>query len=136
MSAFGSKADTMIYTWPSVVLSGLRRSDMFGIFATIKIKPDQRDGFLGTIKETAFRSVSDEPGCLRFDVFQDLADENRYILYEVYTDEEAFKEHLSTSHARSAMERSRDWAEKGFEVTRAVSVYPNAEQYFATRRTQ
>ena len=48
---------------------------MFGIFATIKIKPDQRDGFLGTIRETAFRSVSGEPGCVRFDVFQDLADE-------------------------------------------------------------
>ena len=64
---------------------------MFGIFATIKIKPDQRDGFLGTIRETVFLSVSDEPGCMRFDVFQDLADENRYILYEVYTGEEAFK---------------------------------------------
>jgi quinol monooxygenase YgiN len=71
---------------------------MFRIFATIKIKPDQRDGFLGTIRETAFRSVSGEPGCMRFDVFQDLADENRYILYEVYTDEKAFKEHLATSH--------------------------------------
>ena len=43
---------------------------MFGIFATIKIKPDQRDGFLGTIRETAFRSVSGEPGCVRFDVFR------------------------------------------------------------------
>ena len=103
-----------------------------GIFATIKIKPDQRDGFLGTIRETAFRSVSDELGCVRFDVFQDLADENRYILYEVYTDEEAFKEHLAASHAQSAMARSRDWAEKGFEVTRAISVYPTEQRYFAT----
>ena len=65
---------------------------MFGIFATIKIKPDQRDGFVRAIRETAVLSVSGEPGCIRFDVFQDLADENRYILYEVYTDEEAFKE--------------------------------------------
>jgi len=109
---------------------------MFGIFATIKIKPDQRDGFLGTIRETAFRSVSDEQGCVRFDVFQDLADENRYILYEVYTDEEAFKEHLATSHVRFAMERSRDWAEKGFEVIRATSVYPTEQQYFATRSSK
>ena len=105
---------------------------MFGIFATIKIKSDQRDGFLRTIRETAFRSVSGEPGCMRFDVFQDLADENRYILYEVYADEEAFKEHLATSHAQSAMARSRDWAEKGFEVTRATSVYPTEQRYFAT----
>ena len=105
---------------------------MFGIFATIKIKPDQRDGFLGTIRETAFRSVSDEPGCIRFDVFQDLADENRYILYEVYTSEDAFQKHLATPHARHAMEKSRDWATAGFEVTRATSVYPNAEGYFIT----
>ena len=109
---------------------------MFGIFATIKIKPNQRDGFLGTIGETAFRSVNGEPGCMRFDVFQDLADENRYILYEVYTDEEAFKEHLATSHARSAMERSRDWAEKGFEIIRATSVYPTEQRYFATRSSK
>ncbi len=71
---------------------------------------------------------------MRFDVFQDLADENRYILYEVYADEEAFNKHLLTSHAQSAMARSRDWAEKGFEVTRATSVYPTEERYFATPR--
>ena len=109
---------------------------MFGIFATIKIKPDQRKGFLRTIRETAFRSVSGEPGCMRYDVFQDLTDEDRYILYEVYTDEKAFKEHLATSHAQSAMARSQDWAEKGFEVIRATSVYPTEQQYFATRSSK
>jgi len=109
---------------------------MFGIFATIKIKPDQRDGFLGTIRETAFRSVSDEPGCISFDVFQDLADENRYILYEVYTSEDAFQKHLATPHARHAMEKSRDWATGGFEVTRATSVYPNAEGCFISPNSE
>ena len=109
---------------------------MFGIFATIKIKPDQRKGFLRTIRETAFRSVSDEPGCISFDVFQDLADENRYILYEVYTSEDAFQKHLATPHARHAMEKSRDWATGGFEVTRATSVYPNAEGCFITPNSE
>ena len=109
---------------------------MFGIFATIKIKPDQRDGFVRAIRETAFRSVSDELGCIRFDVFQDLADENRYILYEVYTSEDAFQKHLATPHARHAMEKSRDWATGGFEVTRAISVYPNTEGYFTTPKSE
>ena len=109
---------------------------MFGILATIRIKPDQRDQFLATIRETALSSVNSEPGCLRFDVFQDLADENRYILYEVYTSEDAFHEHLATPHARRAMEASRDWADKGFDVTRAMSVYPSGERYFATPKTQ
>ena len=105
---------------------------MFGIFATINIKPEQRDPFLATIRETELRSMFDEQGCLRFDVFQDLADGNRYILYEVYTSEGAFQEHLATPHARRAMERSRDWAERGFEVVRATSVYPSETRHFAT----
>ena len=109
---------------------------MLAIFATIKIKPDQRDSFLGTMRETAFRSVSGEPGCMRFDVFQDLADENRYILYEVYTSEDAFQKHLATPHARHAMEKSRGWAAGGFEVTRATSVYPNAEGCFITPNSE
>jgi quinol monooxygenase YgiN len=100
------------------------------IFATIDIKPDQHEQFLITIRETARRSVESEPGCLRFDVFQDLADQNRYILYEVYTSEDAFQKHLATPHARHAMEKSWDWATGGFDVTRAIRVYPNAEGYF------
>ena len=107
---------------------------MFGIFATIKVNLDQRDQFLATIRETALRSVDSEPGCLRFDVFQDLADQNRYILYEVYTTEKAFQDHLATPHAKRAMEKSRDWAQAGFEVTRAMSVYPDSERYFTTAK--
>ena len=35
---------------------------MFGIFASIRIKPDQRERFLATIRDTALRSVREEPG--------------------------------------------------------------------------
>jgi autoinducer 2-degrading protein len=77
---------------------------MFGIFATIRIKLEQRELFLATIRETALRSINDEPGCLRFDVFQDSDDGDRFVLYEVYTSEEAFQEHLATPHAKRAME--------------------------------
>ena len=105
---------------------------MFAIFATIKIKPDQRDRFLAAIKDTANRSVRDEPGCVRFDVFQDDGEENRYLLYEVYTDEAAFQDHLATPHAQRAMEGSREWAEAPFEVTRATSVFPNDLVSFET----
>ena len=105
---------------------------MFGIFATITIKPDQRDHFLATIRDTALRSVQDELGCLRFDVFEDLADKNRYHLYEVYTDESAFQDHLDTPHAKRAMEGSKEWGEGPFEVTRAASIYSHGEKYFDT----
>ena len=109
-----------------------RSTDMFAIFASIKIKPDQRDKFLTTMKETANRSASDEPGCVRFDVFRDDGDEDRYLLYEVCTSEAAFEEHLATPHAQRAMEGSKEWAEAPFEVTRATSVFPIEPVSFET----
>ena len=105
---------------------------MFGIFASITIKPNQRDSFLATIRDTALRSVRDEPGCLRFDVFEDLSNEDRYHLYEVYTDENAFQDHLDTPHAKRAMDGSKEWGQGPFEVTRATSIYPHGEKYFET----
>ena len=105
---------------------------MFEIFATIRIKAEERDRFLATINDTAARSVRDEPGCVRFDVFQDESDENHYLLYEVYTDKKAFEKHLVTPHARQAMEGSKQWAESSFEVTRAISVFPTEPGSFDT----
>ncbi len=107
---------------------------MFGVFASITIKPAQREQFLSTIRETARLSVDEEPGCVRFDVFRDAGQENRYLLYEVYVDESAFEEHLETAHARRAMEGSRVWAESPFDVARAHSIFPDSEIAFGRIR--
>ena len=47
---------------------------MYGVFVSIKVKPDRRERFLEAIKNDALCSVRDEPGCVRFNVFQDAAD--------------------------------------------------------------
>ncbi len=41
-----------------------------------------------------------EPGVLRFDVLQDEADPAHFVLYEVYRDEQATREHKDTAHYR------------------------------------
>jgi autoinducer 2-degrading protein len=102
---------------------------MFGVFAAISIKPDQRQRFLASISDVAVRSVLDEPGCLRFDVFQDLADADRYHLHEVYTDEAAFWEHLATPHARRAFEEAGLWADGPFDVLRTRSISPGGDRH-------
>ena len=43
-------------------------------------------------------SVRDEPGCLRFDVCSVEGDENRFVLYELYTDADAFAAHKAAPH--------------------------------------
>ncbi len=113
---------------------------MFAIFASIKIKSDQRENFLTSIEENAKLSVRDEPGCLRFDVFRDDEDEDRYLLYEVFTDERAWQAHIETPHAQRTMKGSNEWGMKGskewgetlFEVTRATSIFPADPMSFET----
>lgn len=46
----------------------------------------------------------DEPGCLEFSVFQDADDPRRVLLYEEYTDEDAFQAHRDTPHFRDIIE--------------------------------
>lgn len=50
------------------------------------------------IVDNATRSVSDEPGCLRFDVLRPPAAPDTIVLYEVYTDAEAFAAHRASAH--------------------------------------
>lgn len=71
---------------------------MYAFLVSFKIKPDQRGRFLAAAEDDATCSVRDEPGCLRFDVFQDPTDENRYSFYEVYRDEAAFEAHQTYPH--------------------------------------
>lgn len=105
---------------------------MFGIFASVIVNPEHRKQFLSTIQDTARRSIQEEAGCVRFDVFQDKSQKNRYLLYEVYVDQTAFEAHLVTPHAQRAMEGAKSWAEGPFDVTRAESVYPESDLAFET----
>ena len=46
-------------------------------------------------------SVERETGCKRFDVLCDPAEPRRFVLYEIYDDDEAFAAHLASSHYQS-----------------------------------
>ena len=71
---------------------------MLAIWVKVKIKAAMRDKFLKAIEADALGSERDEPGCLRFNVFQDERDENVYYLFEVYKDQAALEAHCKTPH--------------------------------------
>jgi len=71
---------------------------MIAKWVTVRIKPERRSDFLAAIETDALGSERDEPGCLRFDVLQDVSDENVYYFYEVYQDEAAAAAHRETPH--------------------------------------
>lgn len=71
---------------------------MIAKWIKVRIKPDQRQRFLDAIEVDALGSERDEPGCARFNVLQDIEDDNVYYFYEVYKDEAAVEAHRAAPH--------------------------------------
>ena len=61
---------------------------MFTLFVTLDVHEDKLDEFVDAITVNAAASLRDEPGCLVFDVHQDVEVPTRFYLYEVYADED------------------------------------------------
>ena len=71
---------------------------MFSLMVQMEVRPGRRAEFLAGMAANAEASVRDEPGCLRFDVCSVASDENRFVLYELYTDAAAFEAHKASPH--------------------------------------
>ena len=71
---------------------------MFSLMVQLEVRPEDRDEFLAAITTNAQASVRDEPGCHRFDVSAVEGNENRFVLYELYDDAEAFEAHKRAPH--------------------------------------
>ena len=65
----------------------------FAIVATFDLAEGRVDEFLPLLLAHRDRCLRDEPGTLRFDVLRPGGEENKILLYEVYTDEAAFQLH-------------------------------------------
>jgi autoinducer 2-degrading protein len=70
---------------------------MFIVHVDIHVVPDQLEAFMVATHANATASVR-EPGILRFDVVQDLADPAHVVLVEAYRDEDGAVAHKGTAH--------------------------------------
>ena len=50
-----------------------------------------------------------EPGCHRFDIYQDTKDSSLFLLIEIYADEAAFEAHRSSEHYLQFREDVKNW---------------------------
>jgi quinol monooxygenase YgiN len=103
---------------------------MISLFVKIRIKPEHRDTFLKAIEVDALGSERDEPGCLRFNVLQDEADEDVYYFYEVYKDEAAVEAHRAAPHYAVWREAAAVALDGAAEVARTVTVFPKERDYW------
>ena len=71
---------------------------MFVVVVEFNLYAEFAAAFIERVKQQAADSLRLESGCRAFDVCLDPADENFVLLYEVYTDKNAFDAHLASSH--------------------------------------
>jgi quinol monooxygenase YgiN len=70
---------------------------MFIVHVFVHVKPECVDQFINATLDNARNSLR-EPGVARFDVVQQLDDPTRFVLVEVYRDEQAAAAHKETAH--------------------------------------
>jgi (4S)-4-hydroxy-5-phosphonooxypentane-2,3-dione isomerase len=70
------------------------------VHVQVRVHPDAVEAFRSATLENAQSSLR-EPGVARFDVVQDLADPTRFVLVEVYRDDQAPAAHKQTEHYAS-----------------------------------
>jgi (4S)-4-hydroxy-5-phosphonooxypentane-2,3-dione isomerase len=72
---------------------------MFTVIVNLTARADRLDEFVAGILTNARASLRDEPGCLRFDVHQQVEEPTRFVLHEIYADGDAFyRAHRSAPH--------------------------------------
>lgn len=76
---------------------------------TVRVKPEHLNEYVAAARENAQHAVTDEAGCLRFDVIQDREDPNCFRLYEVYVSDDALAAHRQTRHFKRYIEITDPW---------------------------
>jgi quinol monooxygenase YgiN len=104
---------------------GSKEKQVIVLVMQVHVKPSRRDEFLSLIDDVATCSERDEPGCLRFDVLQDDIDPDKFIFYDVYSDEVAKAAHRETAHYARWVEGTRDMFDQPTIASWTHNVVPN-----------
>ena len=97
------------------------------IHAPQYVQEDKVDDFIAAVTLDGIGSTSEEPGCLRFDVYQNINDPTELYLYEVYANKPAFDYHVGTPHIKKWRDTVADWydeSRKGQGGRRGRNVWP------------
>lgn len=89
----------------------------------VTVRPGFADAFIEATRENHERSVL-EPGNFRFDILQDAADPHKFILYEVYENEQAAAAHKATPHYLKWRDTVAEWMAKPREGVKHHLLFP------------
>ena len=96
---------------------------MYAVCVTFKLNHGETSAFLPLMRGNARTSLTDEIGCMQFDVLTDPANPDSVFLYELYTNRAAFDAHLASAHFKTF-----DRAVATMIASKTVATYPEVTQ--------
>jgi quinol monooxygenase YgiN len=99
---------------------------MHSVLVHVHVKPEHIEDFrLATIENASYSVL--EPGIARFDVVQQAEDPTRFILVEVYRNDEAPTQHKETEHYKKWRDQVADMMAEPRQGIRYTNIYPTEE---------
>ena len=99
----------------------------------VYVKGEHREAFVAATLDNARHTVQ-EAGALRFDVLQQADDPNRFVLYEVYRDENGAKAHKETAHYARWAAAVAPWMAEPRKGVKYVELFPTEAHAWATKK--
>ncbi len=96
---------------------------MFVVCVTVRVLTEHADAFISATLANA-EGTRREPKNVRFDVSRAADDGSRFLLYEVYRDEDGFREHQRTPHYLAWRETVAPWMAEPRVGVKHVSLFP------------
>ena len=69
--------------------------------SVVEIKPDRVDEFVNLCKISQAASPKGEPGCIRLDILTVQGSTNKFIVYEIFDDEDAYQHHVDQPYSQN-----------------------------------
>ena len=101
---------------------------MLIVLVHVHVKPDCLEAFRTASLQNARNSIQ-EPGIARFDVLQDNADPNRFILNEVYHTEDAPAAHKKTEHYKAWRKTVEDMMAEPRQAVKLTNLFPEDSEW-------
>jgi autoinducer 2-degrading protein len=80
-----------------------------------KILPQHLDDYIANMRICAAKS-NQEPGCIRYEVMQDVNDLTMMCLFQVFRDADAYQAHQVAEHHKEWMELSGGWRDQSVRI--------------------
>ena len=91
-------------------------NDVLGVLVSISVKPDMIDEFVSLALRTMIEPTHSAPGCIRYELWQDREDPERFAIIEEWESKQAQYDHLASDWLQPVIAALQPLAAASFEM--------------------